>query len=80
MLFIILADNFPNALKFFFCIFLMQIEHFSLMEQIHTNQCANNCDIGKLSSKVRDLCPRAFPDAVLRHILPVDGSRELGTK
>lgn len=45
MLFIILTNNFQNALKFF-CIFIMQIEHFSLIEQIHINQGENNCDTG----------------------------------
>jgi hypothetical protein len=38
MLFIVLVDNFPNALTLSFWILLMQIEHFSLIEQIHTNQ------------------------------------------
>lgn len=57
MLFIILTDNFPNALKFFFCILLMQIERFGLMKRIHANQCANNGDTKRLSSKVRVLAP-----------------------
>lgn len=57
MLFIILTDNFPNALKFFFCILLMQIERFSPMKRIHANQCANNGDTKRLSSKMRVLAP-----------------------
>jgi hypothetical protein len=68
MLFIILTNNFPNALKFFVCILLMQIEHFSLIEQIHTNQCAYNCDTGSLVLEI--------PNALLYNTLPVDGSRE----
>lgn len=80
MQFIILTDNFPNAFKSFFCILLMQIEHFSLIGQIHTNQCANNCDSGKLLSKARDLCTRALPNAVLWDSSPVGGNRELVTK
>lgn len=71
MLFIILTDNFPNALKFFFCIFLMQVEHFSLIEQIHTNQCANNCDSGKLSSRVRE------PFTLVRFPMPCCGTLRL---
>lgn len=54
MLFIILTGNFPNAFKFFFCILLMQIENFSLIEQIHTNQCTNNRDSGQLPSEAGD--------------------------
>ena len=76
MLFIILANNFPNAFEFFFCILVIQVEHFSLIEQIHTNQCANNCDSGKLPSKARDLCTGAFPNAELWGTLPVDGNKE----
>lgn len=68
MLFIILSDNFPNALKLFFCILLMQIEHFSLIEQIHTNQCAYNCDTGSLFLK--------RPCGPPYETSPVDGSRE----
>lgn len=62
MLFIILTGNFPNAFKFFFCILLMQIENFSLIEQIHTNQCTNNGDSGQLPSEAGDPCTGAISE------------------
>lgn len=72
MLFIILTDNFPNALKFLFCILLMQIEHFSLIEQIHSNQHAYDV-ILKKSLVLKRL------HALLYGTLPVDGNGELVT-
>lgn len=53
----------------------MQIEHFSLIEQIHTNQCANNCDARRLSSS-----HGASPYVLSGDAWPVDGNRDLVTK
>lgn len=62
--------------KFLFCILLMQIEKFQSSEQIHTNQCTNNCDSGQLPSEGRDPALEPFPSAVSWAALPVGGNRE----